>query len=81
MSSQACRDLLLHVIADAADNGDFRPLVGATPVQVGEMVPTAVPLRVTVSLDSLTTLARLAGFADLAEAFAEVDPDGPAMRH
>jgi hypothetical protein len=73
MAETEARDLLLHILAEAATRGEIQPIRPA--VQVGQPVRCAVPERLTVSLDSLRTLARLAGFKDLREAFLAVEPD------
>jgi hypothetical protein len=73
MSSTAiARELVLHVLAEAVDLGEVRPLNVGAAARPGDLVPVEVPLRLSVSLESLQALAKLGGFADLAEAFEAV---------
>jgi hypothetical protein len=73
MTDTEARDLLRHILGEAASRGEIQPIEAA--LQVGQPVRCAVPERLTVSLDSLRTFARLAGFRDLGEAFLAVKPD------
>lgn len=77
------RRLLREIIAEAADLGELQPIHAGAAPRPGGVVPVAVPARLTVSLESLAELARLAGYADLEEAFAAVEPAdaAPAQRH